>query len=111
MERIAFYGTLRQSFGVQRKLGVERWLSVLGPCVISGRSIKHLGYPGLVPGDGEVAAELYEVLDPRAFVILDDYEQFNPMDPAGSLYVRKVVGLLTPDCDAWVYFANERLRR
>jgi hypothetical protein len=33
------------------------------------------------------------------------------VEPAGSLYVRQVVRLLTPDCEAWVYFANERRRR
>lgn len=48
------------------------------------------GYPGLVAGNGTVHGEICEVDDARLPGI-DAFEDFNPDDPAGSLYVRDVL--------------------
>lgn len=94
-ERLAVYGTLRRGFDVQAKLGVSGRLRFERPCVIPGRLIDLGDYPGLLPGDGRVPGELFGVLDPAVWPILDEYE--------GEEYERRRTDLLEPRVKAWVY--------
>jgi gamma-glutamylcyclotransferase (GGCT)/AIG2-like uncharacterized protein YtfP len=73
-------------------------------------------YPGIVPcKNGEkyyVKGELYKLREPdKLFGFLDRYEEYNPIDPAHSEYVRKQakVELKKDDktYDAWVYYFNQ----
>jgi gamma-glutamylcyclotransferase (GGCT)/AIG2-like uncharacterized protein YtfP len=64
-------------------------------------------YPGLIEGSGTVRGELYQFDDlPTALDILDDVEEFDPTDPAGSPYVRVTRTVTTSggtQVDAWLY--------
>lgn len=67
-------------------------------------------YPGLTDGDDEVRGELYRFDDlASALDVLDDVEEYDPSDPAGSLYVRSVRPVRTSTgqpVDAWTYVYN-----
>jgi gamma-glutamylcyclotransferase (GGCT)/AIG2-like uncharacterized protein YtfP len=71
-----------------------------------------LPWPCLMPGDGEVKGELIHIAPDvydRVMVALDDWEDYDPRDEAGSLYLRKVVTAITADGreeQAWCYFWN-----
>ena len=92
---LAVYGTLKQASGMQAELGVADMLRFVGSCTLPGRLIDLGDYPALVEGEGRVEAELFEILDPAACPILDDYE--------GNEYARRQVQLLAPPIHAWTY--------
>lgn len=61
---VAVYGSLMRGFGLSdAPEGLEELLIDRGSCVISGKLYDLGDYPGLVPGDGNVNGELYEVRD------------------------------------------------
>ena len=68
-------------------------------------------YPGLTDGSGTVRGELYRFDDLAAALdVLDDVEEFDPTDPAGSLYLRSARRVRTSsgdEVDAWVYTYNQ----
>ncbi len=105
-EPIAFYGSLRRSFGVQQRLGIHSRLRYLRPCLLRGRLYDLGAYPALLPGDGRVRAELYEPLDDRLIGFLDAFEGYDPRRPKQSQYRRQRVELIEPHIDAWVYLYN-----
>ena len=74
-----------------------------GACVIPGRLLDLGDWPGLIDGPGRVAGELYAIADPAVLPRLDAFEEYDPADPEGSLYVRETVRLIDPPCDAHVY--------
>jgi hypothetical protein len=53
----------------------------------------------------QIAADLYDVLNPSVFTALDKYEEFFPDNAQVSLYRRKVVHLGDLAGDAWVYIS------
>jgi len=95
-EHLAAYGTLKQSSGQQQDLGVAHMLRFVGPCTLPGRLINLGAYPALVKGEGRVEAELFQVLNPAVWPILDAYE--------GDEYTRIKIQLLAPPIYAWTYF-------
>ncbi|MEZ4217613.1 MAG: gamma-glutamylcyclotransferase family protein [Myxococcota bacterium] len=103
MERLAVYGTLRARFGRHRELGLEHALVPLGACRIAGRLVDLDAYPGLVPGDGLVEAELFGIRDARVLARIDAYEGYEPARPERSLFTRRWVRLARPSLGAWVY--------
>lgn len=105
-EYVAVYGSLMRGQGIQRSIGVVDKLRPAGPCRIRGDLFTVAEYPGLVDGDGNVLGELYEVLDPTAWMALDSYEEYDPAQPGESLFIRRQVPLLSPEVIAWVYFYN-----
>lgn len=110
MEYVLFYGTLRRGFAVQRELRVEAMLEWVGERTISG-VLHDLGpYPAMTLGDGTVVGDLYRVLDPAVFDVLDPYEGYWPHDPAGSWYHRVRVAVAAAPEGAWVYVHNRPLR-
>ena len=106
------YGTLMKGFGEgwQDLVGAE----LVGQGSIGGRLYDLGDYPGATPDGGEsrqrVRGELYRLSDPElAMRILDGYEEFLPLQPEESLFVRTLVPVtLETDRreDAWVYFYN-----
>ncbi len=105
-ERIAVYGTLRRGGGAQDALGLVGALAYRGRCRLRGVLIDLGAYPGLVAGEGTVTGELYEVAVPALLGVLDRFEHYDPTDPAGSLFVRRLSRLLEPPLDAWVWYYN-----
>ena len=84
-QHIAFYGTLLRDEGVQQRLGASNKLKPLGGCIIPGYLFDLGAFPGLTPGR------------------LDDYEGAVPDSTGVSLYARRIIRLVEPDLDAWVY--------
>jgi gamma-glutamylcyclotransferase (GGCT)/AIG2-like uncharacterized protein YtfP len=102
---LAVYGTLMSGQSYDGRPEVEAMLRSLGPCRIPGALYSEGDYPWLVQAEGEVSGELYEVTDPAvAFPVLDAYEEEGRHTAGGEgRYVRRVLRLLEPDIDAWVY--------
>jgi gamma-glutamylcyclotransferase (GGCT)/AIG2-like uncharacterized protein YtfP len=105
-EYIAVYGSLMTGMGGREELGIDDQLRYISPCEIGGCLFDLGDYPGLRLGSGIVQAELYEIGDDPVLRRLDAYEHCDPDDPKGSLYIRKLVRLARPDCDAWLYEYN-----
>jgi gamma-glutamylcyclotransferase (GGCT)/AIG2-like uncharacterized protein YtfP len=107
---IAFYGSLMRSHDMQRDLRIADQLELVGPCQIFGVLYDLGDYPGLITSEhGRVHAELYRIKDPAVFAELDDYEDYDRRNEAGSLYLRRVVRLAEPNLDCWVYFYNREV--
>ncbi len=105
-EYIAVYGSLMTGMGGREDLDVGDQLIYVSRCEIGGCLFDLGSYPGLLLGSGIVYAELYEVGDTSVIPRLDAYEQYDPDDPEGSLDIRRLVRLVQPDCDAWLYEYN-----
>jgi gamma-glutamylcyclotransferase (GGCT)/AIG2-like uncharacterized protein YtfP len=106
---LALYGTLMSPFDSLDELGARAHLQLIGPCEIPGRLFDVGEWPSLVTGAGVAHGELFEVLTPAVFSLLDRFEDYDPANPASSVYIRQRVRLLRPDVDAWVYVANTPL--
>lgn len=106
-EHLALYGSLMACVGGLERLGDTSALSYVGPCTILGRLVDLGRYPGLVPQEGLVEAELYEVTDPAIWDVLDRFEGYRRHNTNLSLYVRRRTRLHEPDRDAWVYIYNK----
>jgi gamma-glutamylcyclotransferase (GGCT)/AIG2-like uncharacterized protein YtfP len=108
-DRVVLYGSLLPGLGGADAPDLAGKLVRIGPCRIPGYLIDLGDYPGLVrsmsPGD-EVVGEIYRVQDKAVFKLLDEFERYDAQDPAGSLYVRRLVRLLEPRSDAWTYIYN-----
>jgi len=109
------YGTLMRGFR-------EDWRRKVGAEFVRRGTIRanlyDLGdYPGArVPGaqpGQRVSGELYRLRDPRlALKILDKYEEFSPLEPNKSLFVRQLVSVTQEDGRkkrAWAYLYNRRI--
>jgi gamma-glutamylcyclotransferase (GGCT)/AIG2-like uncharacterized protein YtfP len=100
-ELLAVYGTLMSGQSYAGRPDVESLLTPLGPCRIPGRLFSEGDYPWLVVGEGEVAGELYEVAERATLELLDAYENDDEEGP--GRYERRMLALLEPTVDAWVY--------
>lgn len=117
-EYLLVYGTLLASELPRAPIDVAASLQLIGRRRIRGRLYDLGEYPGLVPGDDLVEAELHALADPGVLTALDAYEGFDPDDPQGSLFLRRSIRVprfgTGPDCrwfdrqtiDAWVYTYN-----
>jgi gamma-glutamylcyclotransferase (GGCT)/AIG2-like uncharacterized protein YtfP len=105
-DRLAAYGLLRPGAHGLDTLGLRGRVRPAGPCRIPGRLIDLGDHPALVPGTGEVAGDLLEIVDAAAGDALDAFEDFDPADPKGSVYRRKRLRLVRPPIHAWVYLWN-----
>ena len=111
-ELLAVYGTLMSGQQYDGRPDVETLMRSVGPCLLPGRLYSEGDYPWLVAGDeGEVAGELFEVLDPASFDVLDAYEGEGRHTTGGTgQYARRRMRLLEPDVEAWVYVWEGRPR-
>jgi gamma-glutamylcyclotransferase (GGCT)/AIG2-like uncharacterized protein YtfP len=82
------------------------------PATIRGRLYDMGPFPALAEGDEAVRGEVLTVEPgelPRLLRALDELEGFAPGDPAGSIYLRRVVDAKTDDgaeVAAFAYFYN-----
>ncbi len=101
---LALYGTLRRGEAAHKRLGLAARLKYVGPCKLRGLLFDLGDYPALVPGEGVVVAELYEIRGQGALAMLDAYEGAAAKRPERGLFVRREVELLEPQVRADVYF-------
>lgn len=116
-EYLFVYGTLLSEYGdIDSHKWVDQYAEFIGKAKMEGKMYMVDYYPGIIPCDaGEkyfVKGELYKLREPeKLFGFLDRYEEYNPIDPAHSEYVRKETKVcLNIDgkiYDAWVYYFNE----
>jgi gamma-glutamylcyclotransferase (GGCT)/AIG2-like uncharacterized protein YtfP len=105
-QMVAVYGTLMKNYKGQNLADIKGALRFISPCTLSGNLYDMGEYPGLIDGRGKVAGELYEVRTDAILKKLDEYEEFDPTNPDGSLFVRRRVRLKKPPVECWVYFYN-----
>jgi gamma-glutamylcyclotransferase (GGCT)/AIG2-like uncharacterized protein YtfP len=93
--RFFFYGTLIRGSANSAARAAHRALRDLGPAQVAGAlyAIPDPGgwYPALLSGGGVVHGRLYEVLagfGAADLAALDAYEDYDPANPASSLYLR-----------------------
>jgi len=117
--RFFFYGTLIAGSGNRVAAAAHALLRDLGPATARG-ALYAMGeaegwYPALLSGAGAVHGRLYEAVPffgKADLAALDAYEDFDPTDPFGSLYVRATVVVADAAgafCEAQVYSFNQPL--
>ncbi len=101
------YGTLRPGQPGFDELKLANRVEHLGPAAVAG-SLYDLGdYPGAVlRSAGVIVGELLRPLDDAVLPLLDEFELFDPSDPAGSEYLRVPVTALGQSGSAWIYIYN-----
>src|SRR4051812_6642291 len=104
------YGTLKR--GQANYPLIAPYVRAVEPATVRGLLFDHGPFPALVEGEGRVQGELV-TLDPddlgAALPIVDRLEDFRPDDPAGSMYLRRVVEVETVGgerAQAYAYFYN-----
>ncbi|HEX7871343.1 MAG TPA: gamma-glutamylcyclotransferase family protein [Sphingobium sp.] len=104
---IFVYGTLRPGDVGFTEAGLEGRVEIVGPACVHG-TLYDLGeYPGIVlDGIGLVHGELLLPRDNGVLPLLDDYELYNPSDPASSEYVRVCVKTVDSGVSTWIYIYN-----
>lgn len=103
---LAVYGLLRAGEVGFERFGLANAFAHVGRCIIRGKLYDIGRYPGLVAGEGRVVGELFRVTDMSVMPQLDEYEDYDPPDEAGSRYLRREVALIEPRVTAWVYLWN-----
>ena len=112
--RVFVYGTLRRGFPLHRHLKKMN-AHYLGKGTVRAKLYDLGEYPGAVtsilPTD-RIKGELYELAEPlRQLKELDTLEEFDPLHPAKSLFVRRSVVVRLEDGDqsrAWIYLLNKK---
>ncbi|MET0241468.1 MAG: gamma-glutamylcyclotransferase family protein [Sphingobium sp.] len=101
------YGTLRTGDVGFLALDLAERVDSLGMAAVAGTLIDLGDYPGAVVGSGGViTGELLMPRDDAVLALLDDYEMFDPLDPAGSEYVRRQIETLGTGLSVWIYVYN-----
>ncbi|RYU97294.1 gamma-glutamylcyclotransferase family protein [Emticicia agri] len=116
-EYLFVYGTLLSEYGnIESHEWINKFAEPLGKAIMQAKMYMVDYYPGIVPcQNGEkyfVKGELYRLKEPnKLFSLLDKYEEYNPMDPAHSEYVRKKATVILKsdgqEYEAWVYYFNQ----
>ncbi|HWB38664.1 MAG TPA: gamma-glutamylcyclotransferase family protein [Candidatus Saccharimonadales bacterium] len=101
---LAFYGTLRHGHHTPVDRQTAAGLHYMGPCIIPGALYDRGRLKVLVPGDGQVAGELYAIANPAVLKVLDNYEAIDNEDTSLPGFSRKATRLFDPELSAWVYW-------
>ena len=107
------YGTLRRGEKNHQAYLAGRY-SRCRPASVRGRLFfePREGYPYLLPGDGSVRGELFDLAPARyaeTLARLDALEEYDPDDEAGSVYLRRLAEATLEDgsrCACWTYYWN-----
>lgn len=104
---VAVYGSLMRGLGGVERLEIGDRMRFIGPCLLEGELFDLGDWPGMRPGGGRIVGELHALLDPDVLRVLDAFEDYDPADPRGSLYLRERVPLIHPEgTSAWTYVYN-----
>lgn len=110
-----FYGTLLDGSDNPVARDIHSLLEPVGPAQVAGElhaiPDPQGWFPAMVPGGGQAHGKLYRTrahFTDADLARMDAYEDFDPADPAGSLYVREPVPLIGGG-DAQVYLWNRPL--
>jgi gamma-glutamylcyclotransferase (GGCT)/AIG2-like uncharacterized protein YtfP len=114
--RLFVYGTLRPGYAPAEIADVVAALKPVGDGTIRGRLYNLGDYPGVVLDDKaneQIQGEVFDLPpDPALLARLDEYEEFYPQDPDGSLFMRlqTTVTLRNGSREkCWVYVYNREL--
>ncbi|WP_300557748.1 gamma-glutamylcyclotransferase family protein [Limnohabitans sp. Rim8] len=91
MTYLFIYGTLMPGLRLEAEMHGARFI---GPAQVPGRLFDLGRYPGLLPGEGHVTGEVYEVNDAH-LARLDGVEGVVPGDRAESHYWRELVSVVS----------------
>ncbi|MEM9177466.1 MAG: gamma-glutamylcyclotransferase family protein [Myxococcota bacterium] len=104
---VAVYGSLMRGLGAVERLEITDRLRFVGPCVLEGELYDLGDWPGMRPGSSRVVGEIHALLDADVLSLLDAFEDYDPADPRGSLYLRERVRLVEPaGTTVWTYVYN-----
>jgi gamma-glutamylcyclotransferase (GGCT)/AIG2-like uncharacterized protein YtfP len=110
------YGTLRKEFGSSFSNKYADEMEYVGEAKIYGELYDIGEYPGAIQGlnkDSTIAGELIRLRNHFDFVrILDQYENYDPLNTEESEYVRgKVIAMMDDGkaIEAWVYWYNQSI--
>jgi gamma-glutamylcyclotransferase (GGCT)/AIG2-like uncharacterized protein YtfP len=106
------YGGLMRGFDLHHHLASASFVSTAtarGALYLAG------AYPGMIEENGTVHGELYRFADIAvALEVLDEVEEYDPLDAASSPYVRVVrrvhVDRDGTDVPAWLYLYNRDVK-
>jgi gamma-glutamylcyclotransferase (GGCT)/AIG2-like uncharacterized protein YtfP len=111
-EFVFVYGVLMRGFDLHHHMAGALFVS---PASARGRLYDIGGYPGMIEGDGAVRGELYRFEDIAvALEVLDEVEEYDPLDAAASLYVRVLRDVRVEkdgsELPAWMYVYNREVK-
>jgi gamma-glutamylcyclotransferase (GGCT)/AIG2-like uncharacterized protein YtfP len=111
-DSVFVYGLLKRGFSLHHHMAQGTFA---GDATARGILYSLGEYPGMVDGDGSVLGELYRFDDVAvALELLDEVEEYDPLEPERSLYVRTVrpVTLRSSDAPvpAWCYLYNRSVK-
>jgi gamma-glutamylcyclotransferase (GGCT)/AIG2-like uncharacterized protein YtfP len=107
------YGTLRPGLAPPAVAHIIQQLRRIGAGSVRGRLYNLGAYPGAHPdalAETTIVGEVFEIPNDQAFwSALDDYEGFDPLSPAASLFVRtkcRVTLDREGELESWIYAYN-----
>jgi len=111
-DSVFVYGLLKRGFSLHHHMAKGTFA---GDATARGTLYSLGEYPGMVDGDGTVHGEVYRFDDIAvALELLDEVEEYDPLEPERSLYVRTVRpvtlrsgGIAVP---AWCYLYNRSVK-
>ena len=110
-DSVFVYGGLMQGFGLHHYVAFAAFVA---RATTRGRLYVVGQYPGMTDGDGVVHGEVYRFGDIAvALEVLDEVEDYDPLDPDGSPYVRALRAVVTEDGKtllAWTYLYNQDVK-
>jgi gamma-glutamylcyclotransferase (GGCT)/AIG2-like uncharacterized protein YtfP len=109
---IFVYGALMRGCDLHGHMAGATFIS---PATSRGKLYDAGSYPGMIEGDGTVHGELYRFDDAAVVLeVLDEIEEYDPLDTAGSLYVRVVRQVRLDEkgseAPAWLYLYNRDVK-
>ena len=114
-EHLFLYGTLLPSAAPKEIAGIVKRFRRLGTAQVRGKLYDFGDFPGAVLNDNSrtvVHGELVELPpDENVLRALDEYEEFDRLNPRKSLFVRKKTIIRLADgstCEGWIYVYNKR---
>ena len=105
------YGGLMRSFNLHHYVAFAAFVA---RATTRGLLYRVGQYPGMTDGEGIVHGELYRFGDIAvALEVLDEVEDYDPLDTDGSLYVRSLRPVVTDAGStllAWTYLYNQDVK-
>lgn len=92
MAKYAVYGTLRKGQS-NHDILENKHVKFVETRIVKGFNMYAVSswYPGIVPGNGSIEVEIYEVIDESVERMLDSLEGYSKNHPENSLYLKKTL--------------------